>query len=76
MILVSESSGCLDVNASSDKYPMHRTHFDINKFGSPDEQAFRVLRYVIQEMAKRRPGVSLQPNSVDVSRRLIPTHYV
>ncbi|KAL1979484.1 hypothetical protein VTN96DRAFT_5710 [Rasamsonia emersonii] len=56
VILVSESSGCLDLNASSDKCPLHRTHFDINKFGAPDEQGFRVLRSVIREMAKRRPG--------------------
>ncbi|KAL8400678.1 hypothetical protein RB594_000904 [Gaeumannomyces avenae] len=51
VILVDETSGSLDLNDKSDKYALPRTHFDIHRFGSPHEQAFRQVRGVIRKMA-------------------------
>ncbi|KAL8337949.1 hypothetical protein RB598_006709 [Gaeumannomyces tritici] len=51
VILVDETSGSLDLNDKSDKYALPRTHFDIHRFGSPREQAFRQVRSVIRKMA-------------------------
>ncbi|KAL8284817.1 hypothetical protein RB597_002069 [Gaeumannomyces tritici] len=50
VILVDETSGSLDLNDKSDKYALPRTHFDIHRFGSPREQAFRQVRSVIRKM--------------------------
>ena len=55
MILVDENSGCLDINPSIDKHPLSRNHFDIHKFGKPDEQGFRIVSSVIRTMAKEGP---------------------
>ncbi|KAL8393541.1 hypothetical protein RB599_005843 [Gaeumannomyces hyphopodioides] len=51
VILVDETSGSLDLNEKSDKYALPRTHFNIHRFGSPHEQAFRQVRSVIRKMA-------------------------
>ncbi|RYP19456.1 hypothetical protein DL767_009644 [Monosporascus sp. MG133] len=55
VILVNETSGSLDLNEKSDKYALPRTHFDIQKFGSPGEQGFRLLGSVVQTMVEEGP---------------------
>ncbi|RYO95235.1 hypothetical protein DL764_007720 [Monosporascus ibericus] len=55
VILVNETSGSLDLNEKSDKYALPRTHFNIQKFGSPGEQGFRLLRSVVQTMVEEGP---------------------
>ncbi|RYP76538.1 hypothetical protein DL770_007209 [Monosporascus sp. CRB-9-2] len=52
VILVNENSGSLDLNEKSDKYALPRTHFDIEKFGSPEEQGFRLVRPAIITMVE------------------------
>ena len=54
-ILVDETSGSLDLGEKSDKYALPRTHFKIQKFGSPQEQGFRLLASVIQTMVDEGP---------------------
>ncbi|KAK4160059.1 ankyrin repeat domain-containing protein 17 [Cladorrhinum sp. PSN259] len=55
VILVNESSGTLDSNEKTDKYALPRTHFNIQKFGSPEEHEFIVLRSAIEEMIEEGP---------------------
>jgi hypothetical protein len=55
VILVNETSGSLDLNEKSDKYALPRTHFDIQTFGSPAEQGFRLLGSVVQMMVEEGP---------------------
>ncbi|KAK0741192.1 hypothetical protein B0T18DRAFT_419659 [Schizothecium vesticola] len=55
VILVDETSGSLDLGEKSDKYALPRTHFNIQKFGSPREQGFRLLASVIQTMVDEGP---------------------
>ncbi|KAK4118455.1 hypothetical protein N657DRAFT_651298 [Parathielavia appendiculata] len=52
VILVNETSGSLDLSEKSDKYALSRTHFNIQKFGSPQEQGFRLLGSVVQTMVE------------------------
>ncbi|KAG9657518.1 hypothetical protein KCV03_g10181, partial [Aureobasidium melanogenum] len=40
--VVNESSGCLDHTDSVEKYPLARTHFDINKFGKVTEPSYKL----------------------------------
>ncbi|KAL1966026.1 hypothetical protein VTN77DRAFT_4966 [Rasamsonia byssochlamydoides] len=68
VIFVSESSACLDLTASSDKYPLRQTHFDMIKFGGPDEQGFRLVRSIIQEMANK--GLELVRSRTQVDREI------
>jgi hypothetical protein len=52
---VNESSGCLDQTDSTEKHPLARTHFDMNKFGKPSEPSYKVVRSVIQKMIEATP---------------------
>lgn len=61
VILVDETSGCLDLYDGVDKYALPRTHFNIQRFGSPDDQGFRLLRLVLQEMVIEGPAGALAP---------------
>ncbi|EON65745.1 hypothetical protein W97_04984 [Coniosporium apollinis CBS 100218] len=49
---VSESSGCLD---AAQKIGLQRTHFDMNKFGKPNEEEYQTVRNVIEEMVEAAP---------------------
>ena len=49
---VDETSGCLDISAGGDKYALPRHHFNINKFGAPQEQSFKIVRRVVRAMVK------------------------
>jgi len=49
---VNEASGCLDYSESIEKFPLGRTHFDINKFGKVSEPSYKVVRGVIKKMAE------------------------
>ncbi|SPO02000.1 uncharacterized protein DNG_04673 [Cephalotrichum gorgonifer] len=65
VILVNESSGCLDLSERLDKYPLARTHFNIQTFGNPNHQGFRHVRGVIRKMADEGPElVSTRANCV------------
>ncbi|KAK0609055.1 hypothetical protein DIS24_g12546 [Lasiodiplodia hormozganensis] len=57
VVLVDENSGCLDLNASFDKYSLPRTHFDMNKFGGPGEEDFRTLGDILEDMAQQGPDL-------------------
>lgn len=57
--VVSESSGCLDLADATSKWPLSRTHFDMNKFGRPTEEDFRIVSKVVKDMIKASPGLLL-----------------
>lgn len=48
--MVNERSGCLDLPERIKKYPLAKTHFNMNKFSRPSEEDFLVVRDVIEEM--------------------------
>ncbi|KAI9782854.1 MAG: hypothetical protein M1816_001674 [Peltula sp. TS41687] len=52
-LVVDKNSGCLDLSESIKKYALERNHFNINKFGSPDEEDFKLLSEEIEAMVKR-----------------------
>jgi hypothetical protein len=49
---VSKSSGCLDLSESTKKYSLPRTHFNMNKFGKPEEEDFQTVCEVIKKITK------------------------
>ena len=51
--VVSKDSGCLDLSESTKKYSLSRNHFNMNKFGRPDEEDFQTVREVVGEMSKQ-----------------------
>ncbi|KAJ9644080.1 hypothetical protein H2199_003948 [Coniosporium tulheliwenetii] len=53
--VVSESSGCLDLSDSTEKYSLARTHFNMNKFGKPTEEDFQTVCDVIERMVRTAP---------------------
>jgi hypothetical protein len=54
--VVNESSGCLDISDSTEKYSLSRTHFNMNKFGRPSEEDFQTVCEVIEKMARIAPA--------------------
>jgi hypothetical protein len=50
--VVSESSGCLDLSDSTEKYSLSRTHFNMNKFGKASEEDFQTVCEVVEKMAR------------------------
>lgn len=65
--MVSKGSGCLDLTESTKKYPLSRNHFDINKFGKPEEEDYQTVREIVEKMVEnlqcivraRMPGGSM-----------------
>lgn len=55
--VVSESSGCLDVSESTEKYSLSRNHFNMNKFGRLDEEDYQTVSEVIKRMAEEAAGL-------------------
>lgn len=55
--MVSKSSGCLDLSESTAKYALPRNHFNMNKFGRPDEEDFLTVCEVIEKMAGQCTGI-------------------
>jgi hypothetical protein len=53
--VVSESSGCLDLSDSTNKFSLSRSHFDMNKFGKPTEEDFLTVKEVVEEMIEDSP---------------------
>jgi len=53
--VVSESSGCLDLSDSTKKYSLSRTHFNMNKFGTPHEEDFLTVCDVMKSMVRATP---------------------
>ena len=56
---MSESSGCLDVSDSTEKYSLSRTHFNMNKFGKRKEEDFLTVCDVIKRMVRMAPELVL-----------------
>jgi len=54
---VSASSGCLDLSESTKKYSLSRNHFNMNKFGRPDEEDYQTVSEVIIKMAEEAAGL-------------------
>jgi hypothetical protein len=50
--VVSERSGCLDLSELTKKYSLSRTHFNMNKFGKPNEEDFETVYEVVERMAQ------------------------
>lgn len=48
--MLSESSRCLDLSESVNRYPLSRTHFDMNNSGKASEEAFQPLSEEIENM--------------------------
>lgn len=53
--MVDDSSGCLDQNDSTKKYSLSRDHFNINKFGRPEEEDVETVCEVIEKMVAESP---------------------
>jgi len=49
---VNERSGCLDPSDRVKKYPLERTHFNMNKFGRPTEDDYQSVAEVVEDMAR------------------------
>lgn len=47
---MSKDSGCLDLSESTKKYSLSRNHFNMNKFGRPDEEDYQTLCEVVKKM--------------------------
>lgn len=56
---MDESSGCLDLSDSTEKYSLSRTHFNMNKFGKPNEEDFLTVCDVIKRMVTIAPDLAL-----------------
>lgn len=52
IVIVKESSACLDPTKGVTKYSFQRDHFHLNKFGSPNEADFITLSGVLRRFAK------------------------
>ncbi|KAK4985799.1 hypothetical protein LTR50_005705 [Elasticomyces elasticus] len=55
--IVSESSGCLDLSDSTEKYSLERTHFNMNKFGKVTEIDYQTVCDVVERMVKMAPNL-------------------
>ncbi|MCJ1429508.1 hypothetical protein MMC29_007423, partial [Sticta canariensis] len=53
--VVDESSGCLDLTESTEKYSLSRDHFNMNKFGKSTEEDFETVLEVIEDMVEQAP---------------------
>jgi hypothetical protein len=58
-LVVSESSGCLDLSDSTKKHSVARTHFNMNKFGRPNEEDFLTVCDVIKRIVKATPELMI-----------------
>ena len=50
---MDEQSGCLDLDASTEKYSRACDHLKVNKFASEAEEDFRRLGYALSDMLKQ-----------------------
>ncbi|KAK4991376.1 hypothetical protein LTR66_006561 [Elasticomyces elasticus] len=57
--VVSESSGCLDLSDSTEKYSLARTHFNMNKFGKVTEEDYEMVCEVVKRMVAMAPELLL-----------------
>ncbi|KAL9089651.1 MAG: hypothetical protein Q9165_005683 [Trypethelium subeluteriae] len=57
--VVSESSGCLDLSDETSKHSLSRTHFNMNKFGSPTEEDFEIVGDAAQSTVEAAHGLVL-----------------
>jgi len=55
--VVDETSGCLDQSEATEKFSLSRDHFNMNKFGKPEEEDFETVCEVIEAMVKLAPGL-------------------
>lgn len=51
-----------------EKYGLHRNHFNIQKFGSPEEPSFEDVQDVIVNMAQEGPSHSKPEEPLDDGR--------
>lgn len=51
--VVHESSACSDQSESTEKYPLSRDHFNMNKSGKPTEEDFQTRREAIQTLVEQ-----------------------
>ncbi|KAF2472617.1 uncharacterized protein BDR25DRAFT_284166 [Lindgomyces ingoldianus] len=49
-VVVSESSGCLDLSDATRKFSLSRSHFNMNKFRKPTEEDFETVADVVKDM--------------------------
>jgi hypothetical protein len=66
--VVNERSGCLDLSERIKKYPLTKTHFNMNKFSRPSEEDFLMVREVMEDMAER---ASTRTAAEDISGRQV-----
>jgi hypothetical protein len=66
--VVNERSGCLDLSERIKKYPLTKTHFNMNKFSRPSEEDFLMVREVVEDMAE---GACTQTAAKDISGRQV-----
>lgn len=59
---MDESSGCLDPSESTGKFSLSRNHFNMNKFGRPEEEDFLTVCEVIKSMVAQGPGLIMARN--------------
>ncbi|RYO26148.1 hypothetical protein AA0113_g12537, partial [Alternaria arborescens] len=77
-VVVSESSGCLDLSDAASKYSLSRTHFDMNKFEDAQEEDFETVAEVVQSMVEASPELlwarsqCISKHKIDFSLRGVP----
>lgn len=58
-MIVDKSSGCLDQGDSTQSFPLARNHYQINKFGNPSEEDFKILKDEIEAMIGKAQEIML-----------------
>ena len=61
--MVTEGSGCLDLSATTAKYSLSRTHYDMNKFADTQNEDYLTVKAEIQAMATQAPSLILARQS-------------
>jgi hypothetical protein len=62
-MVVNKDSGCLDLSDSTKKFSIARTHFNMNKFGTPSDEDFQTVCGVIKGMVEKAPELLLARSS-------------
>lgn len=55
--MVNEHAGCLDLSESINKRSLSRTHFNMNKFGSAEEEDFELVAEVFEDIVNASPAL-------------------
>jgi hypothetical protein len=71
--MVDERAEYLNLSNRVKKYPLAKTHFNINKFGKPTEEEFLLMRDIIKKIIKhaykqRKSASLIDTDSIETNR--------